>query len=235
MLLVSCAAMKTSSEYAKLELSSSLDRPVFLKYQTSQSVFLIVDCPVIEWKGDIKERIAHMLEAKGYKMATNSEAADIVMTVGFRHAGEMEKTNARQAQNMKNPTVSDAISGNALISGATGGDAISTLTGAAGQLIMAPVLDATINQWVYLGALEVDAFIEFKESNPNNRTEYQNTITRAVARARQANLKWEEAFGPVQDALVKQIGQAIPKKSGPSTPPATKTPTTQLPENNKGS
>jgi len=207
-LLCGCAAMETSSQYAKLEMSSSLDRPVFLQNPASKTVFIEMDCPVIEWP-DIKERVGQGLATKGYSMASNAEMADIIMWVQVRKAGEMEKFTAQQINGKPRPGVGEAIAASAFFSG---GNPVSAVRAGVSRVALDPVMNATINTWVYLGVLEVDAYVHIKESNPSDRTQIKESDTRATARARQANLKWEEASGPVQDALVHQIINTLPKK-----------------------
>ena len=212
-ILAGCAAMQTSSEFKDLELTSSLDRPVFLANQSSRALFLEMDCPVIEWQGDITNRIAGGLAAKGYSLTQNRDEADIVMTIMVRQAHDMEKTSARRVQGTSAPTIGGStVAGAGVGAVSSGGSPTSTIVGAAGGLVFGSVIDVTINNWVYLGALEIDAFIQVKETSQPNRAEIKSTETRATARARQANMKWEDASGRMEEALVKQIVMALPKK-----------------------
>lgn len=215
LVLTACAAMQTSSEFKDLELNSSLDRPVFLANRDARKLFLEMDCPLIEWQHTFKDQVANGLTAKGYQLTTKPEEADLVMTVLVRKAGELEKTSARRVQGSAAPT----IGGSTVVGAGVGafgskGDPMATIAGAAGGLVVGSVVDATVNSWVYLGALEIDAFIEVKENAPGSQTEVKKTDTRATARARQANLKWEEASEAIKGALVKQIVMSLPKKQG---------------------
>jgi len=210
------AAVQTSREYKDLDLNSNLERPIFLSNQASRTLHLALDCPVVEWQADFKTRVAQGLAAKGYTLTDNQEQADLVMIVQVRQGAEMQKTSAKD---VKDPPKSSIGANHLIVSGvssATTGHSVNpivSLTAGAVGWMLQPIGDVTINQWVYLGTLEIDALIHVKETNPTNQAEFKVTESRAMARARQANMKWEEVSEPVEAALVKQLVSALPKKN----------------------
>jgi hypothetical protein len=62
--LCSCSAMQTAAEFSELQVKATTERPSFVR-QRAENLFLIVDCPVIEF-ATLRDDLVRAYSGKGY-------------------------------------------------------------------------------------------------------------------------------------------------------------------------
>lgn len=212
-LLPACAAMQTSTEYSTLDVKAATERPVFLRYG-ARKVMLNFECPVTEL-ADLPQQVKGALVNRGYQLVASEAEADLILDVRVRNQA-LTKHSARAVQGRNDPTTG---AGAALGVGAgyvvSGGDPVSTVVGGASGLVVGGLADVTINSWVHLGVLDIEAHVLAREKIPDSGRKaapvaYKETETRVTVRAKQAGLKWEDAAPLIQSALLQEFTGLLP-------------------------
>jgi hypothetical protein len=215
--LSGCSAMQTAVQYKDLDITTTTERPVFLRHHP-QKLFLSLDNPVSEFstlRGKLEDRYRNQ---GGYDIVESEADADVLLyiRIGDRQHG---KISARAVQGHRDMTASGgALAGAAagFISGPT--DPVSAVVGAVAGAAAGAVGDITINSLVHLGILDLQADILAREKLPAKIAAEQKTVedpyresdSRITVRAKQANIKWEEAAEPIEEALAGELGRILP-------------------------
>lgn len=206
-----CSAVQTSLEYSDLEIKAAVERPIFIREQTSRRIVLSVDCPVEDFKG-IAGSIAGALVGRGYDVYENGPG-DIYLSIYIRDGG-MAKYSARAVQGGKDYSPGIGAIGGAGVGLLKSGDAIGALAGGVAGLAAGSLTDVTLSSWVYLGVLDVHAFIEVRERVPSaSGTGFVESQTRVNVRAKQAGLDWAETAPLVEAVLAKELALLVPKRT----------------------
>lgn len=233
-LLTGCSAMQTAIEYKELEVNATTERPLFTKYQP-KTLYLVIDNPLIEF-GSLKQSLETRYQSLGYTLlalegstpaeleASQNKAlttADLVLAIRIGDR-TLEKFSARAAQGHRDVTASAGALAGAAAGFASGpGDPVSTVIGGIAGLTIGAVADVTINSWVHLGILDINADVFARERLPaelaksarkRGEDEFREGITRVNVRARQAQIKWEEAAPAIEAALVQELGRILPPR-----------------------
>ena len=232
--LTGCAAMQTAIEFSDLDVRATAERPIFTRHQP-KTLHLIIDNPVIEF-ASLGQSLEARYRALGYELLTIEgntpaereasqrralENADMIVVIRIGDS-TMEKFSARAAQGRHDPTIAVAGAGGAVVGAISSpGDPMSSVIGAAAGLALGVVADVTINSWVHLGVLDVNADVFVRERRPAAQAKaavargedvFHESVTRVNVRARQAQLKWADAAPTIEQALIQELGRLIPSR-----------------------
>jgi hypothetical protein len=221
-------------EFSELDVRATTERPLFTRYQP-KTLHLVLDNPVIEF-ASLGQSLEARYRALGYDLLIVKgntpaereasqrralETADLVVVIRIGDSS-MEKFSARAAQGRHEPTIAVAGAGGAVAGFLSSpSDPISSVVGAAVGLTLGAVVDVTINSWVHLGVLDVNADVFARERLPAAQAKaaaakgedvFRESITRVNVRARQAQLKWENAAPAIEAALSQELGRLIPPR-----------------------
>jgi hypothetical protein len=217
--LIGCSAMQTAVQYKELDVTTATERPVFLRHNP-QKLFLFLDNPVVEF-ASLHGKLETRYQNEGYTLVDHEDAADLLLyiRVGDR---KHEKISARAVQGHRDMTASSgALAGAAtgFISGPT--DPVSAVVGAVAGAAIGAVGDITINSLAHLGILDLQADILAREKLPAELSSqrkklgedaYRESESRITVRAKQANIKWEDAAEAIEEALANELGRILPPR-----------------------
>jgi hypothetical protein len=218
--------MMTSIEYAELDIVTTTERPIFLRYQPV-SLYLALDNPVVEFAG-LEEKLKAKYATSGYVLAEKAEEADLILYIQIGDR-QHRKISARAVQGHSDMTASGgALAGAAagFISGPT--DPVSAVVGAVAGAAIGAVGDITINSLAHLGILDLQAGILAREKLPPalaaqrlklGQDGYHDSESEVTARAKQANISWEKAAGAIEDALAAELGRILPQRTSEGETP----------------
>ena len=217
--LSGCAAIQTEIEFADLDIVSNTQVPVFLRNEKSQNLFLVVENPIQEWKS-LSLNLAQSYEAKGYKIVTEREKADLILAVRVQNNKDIHKNSARAVQGTRGLEAGvGSVAGASLGYLVSNGDPVSTIASGIGGLVVGGLADVTINSWVYKGVLEVNGDVVVLERKPNVKKDkwwlsedgiMKETNTKVTVRATQSRLTWDKAAIPVGDRITMELKGVLP-------------------------
>lgn len=218
-LLSGCSALQTAAEYSELDVKATTERPVFVRYKP-QKLFFALECPVIEL-ASLKQNLEDKYRSNGYQLVATAAEADVILFVRVSDKSH-DKISARAVQGRLDATSSAGAVGGAAIGFASSptGDPLSTVVGGVAGFAVGTLADVTINSWVHLGVLDLNADVLVREKLPaaiakNAQAQgadgYKETITRVNVKAKQTAIKWEEAAPTIASALTQELGRILPE------------------------
>ena len=204
LLLTACAAVQTSYEYADLDIKTASEKPVFIRNSSLNTLHLRIDCPVTEFQ-NLSRNLTLAFESKGYRIVPESEAG-VIIDILVRDNG-VARYSARAVQGRKDHTVGAAALTGTGAGYLSSGDLVGAVTGGFVGLAAGGVADVTLNSWVHLGVLDINAAVLVREKEGSAYRESQTVVT---VRAKQEGLKISKAAPFVEAALVKELSNILP-------------------------
>ncbi len=221
-LLIGCAATMTALEHKDLRVQTNLSDTVFLDIEKNQNA-RTVHLDIRNTSGqtiDIVGPIVQALQRRGYAVTSDPRSAFYLLQGNIRYVGQADPSALRQILHTGygGPVLGAAIG--ALAGGDAFGAGVGALSGAALELLTGTLVKdvaftvvtdlqigestaSTVRQSVR-SRLRQGAHSEVEEHSQSVR-ERRRYQTRLVATANQVNLTFDEARGPLTEALAKSI------------------------------
>jgi hypothetical protein len=229
--LAGCAATTTAVSKRNLDVQTKMSDTVFLEPVNADKRTVFVSVRNTSDKPDfaIEPAIRQQLEASGYRVVDDPDAANFMLQANVLQAGRNSQTAAEAAGS---GGFGSAVSGAAVGAGsgyllgqAGGSDVGLTVAGALLGAAIGTIADAYVQDVTYTVITDIrvsersGAVVSQSEQQTLGQgsggtvsqtsstiTDWKHYQTRIVATANQANIEWEEASPQMVDGLTRSIG-----------------------------
>jgi hypothetical protein len=218
--LSACSGLQVAMERQELEIVTSTDDIVFLdKYSKEKNVYVqVINASGHDDMDLIKSEVEKRFVDKNVKIVNQKDVADYIFQVRVGTAN-LQKKSAREVKGGRGEH-SALIGGTAggFAGSVSGGSGAAVLAGAAGGALVGGAADLTVNSWVKMGYITIVTDIQIleKTESPVHVVQKNETINgggtgtsttiqtretkenyfkyrlRAVSRASQVNMEWED-------------------------------------------
>jgi hypothetical protein len=231
LMLSGCAAMSTAITHRNLDVQSQMTNTIFLlPLADNQKIIYVQVSNTSDQQGiNIQSELLADLEARGYKITTDMNKAQLILQVNLLQVGQVIYPAESTQNSLENGAITGASAGLSLAGmGASGNGSIAAgwLVGigsvAADSLISdvtyAMITDVQISTHLAPG-MSVSQNISSNiqqgsstnvKSTINGSTQWQTYQTRIISHADKVNLKFTEAEPQIASSLAQSIANIFP-------------------------
>lgn len=200
-LLSGCAAIGTAIKHRNLETQTLMSRSIFLDpvAPRQQTIFVQVRNTTDKPDFDIKSQLISDLEAKGYRIMQDPDAAHYILQVNVLRVGRSSKTAAAEMMGTGyGGALEGAVAGGS-IAAASGGH---LLTGGLVGAVAGTVADNLVTDVNFAGVVDVKITEMKRHHGLASRRVY---TTRVAVTADRVNLGFEKAEPQLEKDLAESI------------------------------
>lgn len=222
--LTGCGSLYTSVKKRNLDVQTKMSATVFLEPVTPARRIIYVEIRNTSDKNlDIKDRITRRLKEAGYRLTNDPDKANFMLQANVLQCGKSDLRTTNNAYNAGWGGAAVGAGAAAVARGSSRSIFAGGLIGATAAVVGEALVDDTLYSMI------TDVQIRERAANGEEVTQEQDTNarqgtasrmrqhirgaktswktyrTRIVSTANKANLKFDEAVGPLQDGLVHSI------------------------------